>query len=300
MILNRRVKRKFFIAAVSIITLVLSCSKVVNKDMYVSFFKGSVTIQRGGAFIPVEYKGKVLDGDIVSVGDKSTLILQGGDGLLIRFEPNTDAVILSVNNIKDREISLNKGKVLSSVEKLQKSNRYSVKTPTVVASVRGTQFMTQYDGKNSVVAVGKGVVSVKRMEDVGNEKSVEKGNSAIAESGREPLTIRSMNIVEELELSKLDKTPVVENLDLKTNDEIKEIFRETDKNDELVNQKIKEESGLSPSEMKAKYGRVDVITLYNGKVIQGIILSRGVSYRILTTAGVTTINAKDIRNTEMK
>jgi hypothetical protein len=52
--------------------------------------------------------------------------------------------------------------------------------------------------------------------------------------------------------------------------------------------------------MKTKYGRIDVITLYSGRTIQGVIISRGESYRVLTTNGPISVNAKDVRRTDVR
>lgn len=298
--LGRDFFRMALISAAALSAVFFSCAKEVKNDIYISFFTGSVTLQRGGAPVQVEVKGIVQEGDVITVGDKSTLILQGSDGLVVRFEPDTEAVLLSINDIAKRQITLNRGKVLSSIAKLQKGHGYSVKTPTAVASVRGTQFLTEYDGKRSVVAVGRGVVSVKRTTGTGDEKLVEKGNSAVAEPEKETVDLRGVNKVETLELSKLEKTPVVEKVETKTPEEIKAIFVDTEKSDEQINEQIKEETGLTPAEMKAKYGRIDVITLYNGRVIQGIIVSRGASYRVLTTGGAISVNAKDVRRTDVR
>lgn len=290
-----------FIFSIIASLMLLSCAGEKKVQSYVSFYTGSVTLQRGNsAPVQVQIKEAVQDGDIFRTGEKSCLILQSSDGLVIRFESDTEAVISSLQVIAKREIDLNKGKVLSSVEKLKKGDSYSVKTSTVVASVRGTEFLTEYGDKGVIIAVGKGVVSVKNTSGAGEEKLIDKGKSAVEAPGTETIEIRDVNKVEILELTKLEKTPVVQELDKKTPDELKEIFRETEKSDEEINEAIRAEAGLSYEEMKAKYGRVDIITLYSGRVIQGIILSRGVTYKILTNKGPIAVNAKDVKRTDSK
>lgn len=293
-------KMTLVIAAISAAAMLVSCAKEVKQQIYISFYTGNVTRMRGGASVPVEIKGVAQEGDIFTIGEKSALILQSSDGLVIRFESNTEAVMSSITDITMREISLNKGKVLSSVEKLQKGHGYAVKTPTAVASVRGTQFLTEFTGTKSIVAVGKGMVNVKRTAGAADEKLVEKGNSAVVETEKEIVELREVNKVETLELSKLEKTPVVQEVEKKTPDELKQIFNEIEKTEVEINEQIKEETGLTPEEMKAKYGRIDVITLYSGRTIQGIIVSRGESYRVLTTNGPVSIKAKDVRRTDVR
>jgi len=299
---NHKVFNLLLAVTTALSLLMVSCGGMEEKkeQAFISFFTGQVTLQRAGASIPVQVKEPVQDGDFFTVGEKSCLILHSTDGLVIRFEANTEATISSITKIKERNISLNKGKILSSVEKLQKGNGYSVKTPTVVASVRGTQFLTEFDGKNTIVAVGRGKVSVKRTAGAGDEKTAEQGSSAVAEADKETVELRGVNKVETLELRKLEKTPAIDNVEKKTPEELKEIYKDTEKIDEEINTEIIEVTGLSLDEMKTKYGRIDVITLYSGKVINGIIISRGESYKVLTSSGTVILKAKSVRRTDVR
>ncbi|HOP29828.1 MAG TPA: FecR family protein [Spirochaetota bacterium] len=298
--LKRSFNKVLIIAVISILAMLISCAREVKREMFVCFYTGTVTQTRNGTAIPIEVKGIVQEGDLFTVGEKSTLILQSSDGLVIRCESNTEAVISSITDVTKREITLNKGKLLSSVDKLTKGHGYAVKTPTAVASVRGTQFLTEYDGAKTIVAVGRGVVSVKRTAGAADEKLTEKGNTAVVEAEKEIVELRELNKVETLELAKLEKTPVVEQVEKKTPEQMKDVFKDTEKTDEEINSQIEEVSGLSPAEMKAKYGRIDVITLYSGRMIQGVIISRGESYRILTTNGTINVKAKDVRRTDIR
>ncbi len=49
--------------------------------------------------------------------------------------------------------------------------------------------------------------------------------------------------------------------------------------------------------MKEKYGKIDVITLFNGRVINGIIKSRGDTFTILTTDGIMHVKAGHVMKT---
>jgi hypothetical protein len=298
--LEKLFKRISLITAISAVSIIISCAKEAKKEFFVCFYTGTVTQARNGAPVPLEIKGAVQEGDVFTVGEKSTLILQSSDGIVVRCESNTEAVISSINDVTKREITLNKGKLLSSVDKLTRGHGYAVKTPTAVASVRGTQFLTEYDGAKSIVAVGRGVVSVKRITGTGDEKLTEKGSTAVVEAEKEFVELRGVNKVETLELAKLEKTPVVVDMEKKTPAEVKDVFKDTEKTDEDINSQIEEVSGLSPAEMKAKYGRIDVITLYSGRVVQGVIISRGESYRVLTSSGTVFIKAKDVRRTDVR
>jgi len=49
--------------------------------------------------------------------------------------------------------------------------------------------------------------------------------------------------------------------------------------------------------LKEKYGRIDVVTLFTGRVIKGVIISRGNSFSIITPDGVISVDASKIMKT---
>ena len=49
-------------------------------------------------------------------------------------------------------------------------------------------------------------------------------------------------------------------------------------------------------EIREAFNRVDEITLYNGRVIQGAILSRGAEYKILTPDGTISVPEEEIKS----
>ncbi|PKL16419.1 MAG: hypothetical protein CVV49_16375 [Spirochaetae bacterium HGW-Spirochaetae-5] len=228
--------------------LSVSCGKGKSASAFISFYSGTATIQTANAQPrPVAVQDMVKDGDVIETGDKSSVIVQVGDELLVRFEANTKVVVTSITDIAKREINLEKGKVLSSVAKLKKGSEYSVKTPTAVASVRGTEFLTDFDNGKTIVAVGKGSVSVVKTETK-EEKLVDLGNSVVV---TEKIEMRGINQVETLELKKLEKTPVIKDLEKMTPEDLKKNYEETIKTDEEINDEIEKLSGMTYEEMKA-------------------------------------------------
>jgi hypothetical protein len=280
----------------------VSCSSGTKSESFVTFCTGSATFQRGsGAVTQLQVKDQVQDGDVIRTGDKSYVVIQSTDGLVLRIEQKSEVAISAFNTVAKREITLSRGKVLSSVAKLKKDSEYKVKTPTTIASVRGTEFLTEFNGKRSIVAVGSGKVSVERSAGNPDLKIVDKGSTAVVEEQKEIVSMRKINRLETLELSKITKTPVVEGVEKKTPEEIKAQFIDSVKADEKVNFDIKgETSGFTVSEMKDNFKRVDVVILFNGRVIQGIIVSRGETYRIVTANGPVEVNAREVRRTEVK
>jgi len=279
------------IMAVSLVSM--SCGGK-QAQAVISFYSGTATIQSVNSQPrQIKIQDAVKDGDTIETGDKSSVIVQVGDELLVRFEANTKVSVTSISDIARRQISLEKGKVLSSVKKLKKGNEYFIKTPTAVASVRGTEFLTDYAEGKTTVAVGKGSVSVVK-SGTKEEKLVNPGNSVVV---AEKFEMRGINKVETLELKKLEKTPVVKEIEKLTPEELNKAYKESSKNDEEINEEIEKLNGMSFEEMKAKYKRIDIITLYNGRVIKGVIITRGINLKILTPGGVVTVLAKDVQRT---
>ncbi len=294
---------KFYCQLILILTVTaaVSCAGKKEERAFVSFFAGTASIEREGkASIPVKVQYQVKDGDIIETGDRSYVIIQTDDGIVIRFDSKTRVVFKSISDEKNRELNLDRGKVVSSVSKLKKESEYRVKTPTAVASVRGTEFLTEYDKGKTVVAVGKGKVSVVKTATE-EENFVDTGNTAVvAESTDAAVELREISKVEELEISKIQGIPVIDNIEKIDSAAIEEKFSDTEENTEEINQEIEkllEKDSWTLEKIKAKYGRIDVVTLYNGRVIRGAIIGRGAYVKILTPGGVVTVQGKDIRTT---
>ena len=53
------------------------------------------------------------------------------------------------------------------------------------------------------------------------------------------------------------------------------------------------------AEIREVFERIDEITLYNGRLIQGAIISRGEKYKVLTTKGALDVNENDIKKVKV-
>ena len=92
-IIQKRLKMKFNVKKVYAVMLSLmlvsilsvSCDKGKSVEAYISFYSGTATIQTAGAQPrPVNVQDIVKDGDVIETGDKSSVIVQVGDELLVR------------------------------------------------------------------------------------------------------------------------------------------------------------------------------------------------------------------------
>ncbi len=284
------------LVALIVIFLSASCAKKPEQS-FVSFCGGTATILTvDGQTRSAEAGDRIDDGDIIETGENSFLVIQTGDGIVIRVESGTMIEVASLSDVKNRQIDLERGKLISSVVKLKRGHNYKVKTPTVLAAVRGTEFIAGYTGGKSVIAVGSGGVMVAR-ESSGEEVLVEKGKTAVVGLNEdEAVELRDISGTEELEISRMQVTPVIENIESADKALLEKKQIEMHEAIDEINIEI-EKQPMSLEQIRADYGRIDVITLYNGRVIRGAILSRGEAVRVRTSTGVISVQSREIRTT---
>lgn len=144
---------------------------------------GKIASVKGEAFIahPLKAKEAVKVGGDVLAQDK---ISTGADGEVV-VDMNGEAQItigpgsyfkIQDKTAKNTSLEMFSGKVQCKVDKLGQDSSFTVKTPSAVAGVRGTQFETVMDNKmNTMVAVSEGKVWNADPQNVGQPIIVEAG-----------------------------------------------------------------------------------------------------------------------------
>jgi ferric-dicitrate binding protein FerR (iron transport regulator) len=106
-----------------------------------AYFAGSIEVLRGGARENPEIGMPLFSGDVVKTGPGSTAVLSLEDGAEVKLRENTAIEVNAAG--RDIEVKLSSGGVFSKIiGKLR--GRYSVRTETVLAGVRGTEFFVAY------------------------------------------------------------------------------------------------------------------------------------------------------------
>lgn len=284
-----RTIRVFVIAMAAALTVGVfnSCGGSQDRTV-VTFFMGKVDVLRNGAVLKPAVKMQINDGDAISTGPGAFILLQVADSTVIRIMESSMVEMKSILSPKNRELMVKGGKALSAVKKLGKGHLYSVKTATLTASVRGTEYSVYARPGESVVAVRRGAVEV-TVAGTGRSETVGEGKAFVYTAKG---VTRSISAAEDRELETIAVVPVITGLEGKSEKEIRDIIAP------LLGRDGMPESTLV--EMKAKYGRNDTVFLYDGRVLTGVILSRGPVYTILTTGGVITVPEKKIRNTRVQ
>jgi len=126
-----------------LITIGVSLSPAAAKIAVVTKVKGLVEMERGKSGFSALKPGVILeDGDRVRTGSNGfTAVIYIDDKSLLKIKEDTEIVISGkrdVNSIS-KEVNIGQGTLRASVGK-QKKGAFVVKSPTSVASVKGTVF----------------------------------------------------------------------------------------------------------------------------------------------------------------
>lgn len=185
-------------------------------------------------------EGIILSGQIVETGENSRVDLQFRDGVQFRVGPDSkillkDSKILSGENFTRVLIEMKKGKVYTKVDRLSKDSSFEVSTPTSIAGVRGTDFLTKVEGNKTEVLVAGGSVEVQP----------ENGSSALVEAGKKAQA--SKDKVDVKVLTEEDKKEVeemgtgIENIRDDARARMQEIINNFEENKKLIEKAVKDQ-----------------------------------------------------------
>ena len=320
-----------FIALFLISSIIVTCKvekseKTAGSHGIVIFQIGMVKIHKSGSneIVDAQIKDILKENDIIKTGSNSFVTIQFQEKGVIKVQEKSTIKLNKIFNQGKAELYLKRGEVLSKIERLQKGDKFLVKTPTAVASVRGTEFIAQYNRGKSTVAVSKGKVSVGKKsalnnstEDTSyeNETVINEGSTAVVDdkgledekSKEVKFNIRPMKEIEKLKAKQISEMKIIKDVEKKDKKELINLNKELIKKDKKIDIKLKPQirqqkinnlmrkKKKSLAEIKEVFNRIDEITLYNQRVIKGAIISRGKEYKILTTTETVTVSEDQIK-----
>lgn len=109
--------------------------------------------------LPVLVGASLVEGDRVQTGADGFATLELADGTHLIIPPDTSLDLATLREraltgTTDRIVNLRQGEVDSEVtHATKKDDRFQIRSPSVVAGVRGTSFRVSYDGGNGSTAV---------------------------------------------------------------------------------------------------------------------------------------------------
>jgi len=163
----------------------------------VTFVLGDARVQSGGQgeWVPLRVGDAVPPGSRLKTGDDSALEITFPDGSAVSLKAGTELGIVkaeqTVTSHLFRELYLGIGRVISRIkEATGASSRYRIRTPSAIASVRGTEFRVAVDKTEKTLAE----VVERQVTVAAAKKSVEleRGEGTAVEKGRAPLTPRKL------------------------------------------------------------------------------------------------------------
>lgn len=103
---------------------------------------------------------KVFAGDAIVTAEKSNVIFEV-QGARMEIQQNTRFVYERAGD--DKQVYLQSGNAWTEVSKLESNRRFSLRTPTTLAGVRGTKFFTFTDGTNTGTCHCEGKIALKNL-----------------------------------------------------------------------------------------------------------------------------------------
>jgi hypothetical protein len=283
--------------ALSALTLAVSCGKSGGFTPVVVLTVGDVQVKNQGKdFAPAKTAQVILKGDVIMTGAKSHVTIQIGERGIVQVSQNSTVEALALFESGSGELFLSKGTVVSKMDKLGKSDRYRVKTPTAIAAVRGTAFSVSYDSAKSSVGVSRGEVQVTDTVS-GKAEPVVQGKAADVQQG---ITLRDLGATESLLLSKAEAVTIIDDAQTMSPEGLEEKGRAYLPKLETIDREIEEAAPASIDGIRSRYGRVDVVTLYSGKVYRGAIIGRGATLKVITTQGTVDIPRDKVKSTTLQ
>jgi hypothetical protein len=263
----------------------------------VIFARGEATrTDARGKTTPLRMRDFLERGDRVLTGDESAVIVQVGETILVRIEPRSELAVDTVLDDPNLTISLRSGKVLAKLRPLRKGRSFTVKTPTVAAAVRGTAFSVA-TGPPDTVVVAEGSVLVTHAEEA-RGRTIVKGSAF--DAGIE-LKERPATDVELLEIERILRVSFIEGADSASHaafESCAELVNATDAEIDAALAKLRADAlPRTLDEIRAKYGRIDVVTLYSGERVRGAIVARGAMIKMLIPGRYRSIPSSSVRNT---
>lgn len=190
-----------YISILAVIIISLSCTQkqTITDYAVVSFYIGDVL--RNGSSNTLAIGDVIKENDTIITGERSSCDVKIGSSI-IRIKEKSKmsfAALTSNNSSENTALELEEGRILCKPKKLLKSESFTVRTPTAVAAVRGTEFTIESDPeKTTRIKVFDGKVAVvKRVKSMESSiPSILEKTSPLEEKQTAVIRIKDVDIAE--------------------------------------------------------------------------------------------------------
>ncbi len=177
---------KYFPVVMFLLSAFVYVRPLSAQESLIEYFEGEVTVLRGDEEFLVDFGEPLYSGDLVATGRRSLAVVRLNDSAQVKLRENTQLWIDSV--MENAAVRLDSGGVFARV------TGFEVKTPTVVAGVRGTEFFVAYgrtveEEPDLWLCVNDGVVEVS-VSRTGQSVTVQEGEGINILAGERATTPR--------------------------------------------------------------------------------------------------------------
>ena len=265
-----------FCTSLILLTVVLNHNEKDSAQILAS--DGPVNIMRNGVSLKISELTDIENGDRIETGDKSSIVIKSA-GHQIALLQNSECLI----NVSDKKtiINLFNGDIYFNTASPVKIG-CEVITRNTIISVKGTLFSVKYSSGKTDVAVREGNVSVKHT--VSNEEKLIGSGARV--SVTDVITLSEISKSEDSMLADFGKVKIPVK-GILNNEERRQIYQLNEKS------RYNETSDLlNLDQIKERYGRVEQMTLFDGKILIGATISRAENVRFITTDGIIVVPAR--------
>lgn len=192
--------KKLVILAAAVLLIFTACKEKktsVKMEGIINFIAGDVLIASESGEVKAKIGDFVSEGFTIKTGAKSAVDIHFSGSVIRILEKSTVTIRELIKEVEGNkeftELYVEEGKVFSQVaRKLKGGEKYQVTTKTVVAGVRGTEFLVEdYEGASRISCI-EGTVAVRKAdEDESRFVNLEAGNEAVIDEDKK-LNVREL------------------------------------------------------------------------------------------------------------
>ncbi len=299
-----------------------SCAKKDPFPMRILSVIGKASILKGNSSVQLNENDIINIGDTILTSDKSAVTIYTGSQSAVRIYENSKftvnaRTIDSAGNLNNSDYGLESGKIFLVFKKLLNKGSFSVSTPTTIIAVRGTEFtVDSYNEKEQPLTridVVDGNVEIHSKISKVYFDNV-KGGETITLSIDRKIKDKSEIGTAEMEILKNDVSMIMDKVnELESKNSDPNAVSTKEKNPDNVNFTAPEEKkgvdnlGKKPpvlkseSQIRVYYSKLERVSLDDGSVIMGAIISQGkTNIKIHTVNGVITVPKNSVVNVVMQ
>lgn len=282
--------KKFLTVLASSLLLLWACTENPVKEKKVwpykfTYLKGDVVVNDK----PVTIDVTLQESDTVVTKRGAYATISFGDASTLTLKPNSKVYLNLIASDKT-EIFQESGKTFSQV---QKGKQYTIKTPTVVAGVRGTSFELSSSEQSTTIHLLDGKVEATTVNQKVEQKVVIESGQKLAAVRGKPMKPVEMTDKELTSLKVVSAFVSAPKNSVSAVKEAEQVIEKIENNDHPPVVKPAKKA-MTLEQIKKVYGRIAKITTKSGQEFTGYFSQKGNFMQIVTPNGTVVIDVNRV------